>query len=61
MAWSPVEQMSGCGERLGPEGIGHAGVHKKTAYTIIECANDSLGFAILSRSVWGKMPWAAKC
>jgi hypothetical protein len=48
MARTPIEEISSSGERLGPEGKGHAGVNEETAYTVIQSSYDSLSFSILS-------------
>lgn len=47
-----VDEVSGGGQSLDPEGAGHAGVEQKGANAIIQSPNDSFSFAILGGSVW---------
>lgn len=51
MAQTPIEEVSRGGERLGPEGEGHASVDEETAHTVIQCAYDPLRFPIFSGAI----------
>jgi hypothetical protein len=51
MTRTPIEEVSRGGERLGPEGEGHAGVDEETAHTVVQCAYDPLRFAILRGAI----------
>jgi len=51
-AWTPVQKVCGCGERLSPVLSRHVSMEEHRATDVVQCAKKTFSLAILWGGIW---------